>query len=174
MTHFNRLALAGTALLAALAAGCGGDDDGGTIEPTYENVQMIFRTRACATASCHGGAGAGSANLNFGMTLTSGDFRTELQGMSCEYPPMPLLAPGDAENSWLFIKIDPSRADANRDTQFTPDPSWDGTRPAECEPATGVGRFGHVMPDVPGAQLNAAEVDAVRMWIDMGAPGPAM
>jgi hypothetical protein len=168
-------------VLYATLAACGGDDEPTTLEPTYDNVEAIV-ARSCAfNTSCHGGA-TGQARLNFALHLDAGEpITTAFENPdgsprpSCEYDLMPVVDPGDPDNSWLMVKIE---GDVTPDglVDFTPATSWmPGTTDPQC-PRTEGGdvTFGAVMPLMLGdpMPLPDREIAAIREWIAMGAPGP--
>jgi len=175
------------AVVIALAA-CGDDDEapdsGRLTEPTYQNVAIIMARSCAVSVSCHGGAGSGSAMFNLQPGLDSGDFRPELMETSCEYSKLRRIAPGDSANSWLMIKLAGDFDPATGKLMFTPAADWDagltatgdgGTLPASNCPLVdrGMLSFGTIMPQPlgPPASLPANELELIRQWIDMGAPG---
>ncbi|UCC26760.1 MAG: hypothetical protein JSU98_06545 [Gemmatimonadales bacterium] len=104
----------GTAL--AFAA-CGGDsstnpDTGGDgdnsgdnrvvkLDPSFQSdIQEIFDRRGCAASSCHGSAEAA------GLRLTSGNSHAELVGVPATSEAGTRVITGDAQNSYLVIKIE--------------------------------------------------------------------
>lgn len=173
-------------LVLALLTGCGNPPsstpDAGIVLPgTYENVSMIMMT-SCAFASCHGGTGAGAAQLNLQRSIMSGTLREDLVDQpSCMYSAMPLVTAGDVDNSWLWHKI--AGAHTGTRVDFTPDPSWDpgivpdamGRYPMSQCPLTQSGQitFGTIMPMGSTDGLDAARAETIRMWIEAGAPGPS-
>ncbi|MFW6052106.1 MAG: hypothetical protein ACODAU_13090 [Myxococcota bacterium] len=178
----------GALLIAALAlAGCG--DGGGStptdaglepIEPTYENVERIV-DNSCTFSSCHGGSGSGKAQLNMEQLIEAGDPVTEalVDVPACEYHVMPRVDPGNPENSWLWVKLDPENMNEEGEIQFEPDPSFDPEESPYSSPncpLTEEGQvvFGTNMPQQLGdpMPLPANEREAIRQWIEMGAPGP--
>lgn len=173
-------------VLAAFALwGCGEPmEPEPPLEPTYANVHAVVE-RTCTFSTCHGGPGRGESRLNFQRLLDEGKPLTEaLIGVpSCQYDVMPLVDPGNPDNSWLMIKLDGPHDDAGNLT-FTPDPGWvHGLEPngagelprSEC-PYTvdGAISFGLLMPRnlVEPLPLEEREVEMIRAWIAAGAPGP--
>lgn len=154
--------------------------DSGTVLPgTYANVSTILG-RTCAFTSCHGGVGSGAAMLNVQRSIADGTLVTDLQRPSCEYSAMPLLTPGDASQSWLYLKV--HSAHTGLELDFTPDASWDhggltpdatGHYPASTCPLTSAGQitFGQIMPMGTGG-LPPDQAETIRLWIEAGAPGP--
>jgi hypothetical protein len=187
----RRLGLLACALLTAPLSGigCSGDDTPPPADPTYENVEPIIRTSCAFSSSCHGGMGNGQSMLNFGRHLTAGEpFTMALfDGMNnrpaCQYDMMPLIEPGDPDNSWLMVKIDGMHDMGT--IVFMPDASWDpgimrdamGNYPASTCPLTEAGEitFGRNMPWSAGMPLPLPEneVALIRAWIEAGAPGPS-
>jgi len=168
--------------LCLSAFACG---DPEPLEPTYENVAAVLeRSCGASSMSCHGGV-RGNANLNLGTAMATGQPYTEiLVGVeSCEYSLMPLVDPGNPDNSWLMVKIDGAH-DENGRLLFEPDPAWDpgieprpdGTYPPSTCPLVEDGElsFGYLMPQNVGAPdpLPENELDMIYEWILIGAPGP--
>lgn len=174
----DRIAVSLAVFLAVPLAACGDDEEVGTIEPTYENVQDTIDT-SCTFSSCHGGGGVGGGMLNLAMAIDAGDLRTVLVDVpACQYDPMPRVDPGNPENSWLMVKLTGAH-DADGRIQFTPDPAWaaavDTSAPSTC-PLVEDGElsFGELMPqslDEP-QPLPEARIEMFRQWIEDGAPGP--
>lgn len=164
-------------LPVAIFAGCSGDDDE-TIAPTYENVEITL-SRACAfSTSCHGGAGRGSADLNFATAIESGTVLEVLTVPSCEYSRMPRVDPGNPDGSWIMVKLE-GEHDADGNLTFTPDADWtpdSGGHPETLCPLMmgGEVHFGTIMPaTAPFDGLPEDEIEMFRQWIEMGAPGPS-
>lgn len=155
-------------------------DAGAPLPGTYENVSMIF-TASCAFRSCHGGAGAGAAQLNLERAIAMGTLREELvDRASCQYDDLPRVRAGDPMNSWLYLKIAGPHTGTRLD--FTPDPSWDegglvpdatGRYPNSTCPLVEAGQisFGAMMP-AGSMGLDASRAETIRLWIEAGAPGP--
>jgi hypothetical protein len=180
---------------SSLAAGCGnGIDTAGPrdaapdsfapVEATYEGIEALFR-RSCVFNACHGGTGAGAASLNFRTFLDREEpITAAMVGVpACQYDLMPRIDPGDPHNSWLWIKLDPASMDSEGYIVFTPDPSFDPDvqNPHYTSRNCPLGRnpdgspdFGINMPSQPGhpSPLAPHELEAVRQWIEAGAPGP--
>ncbi len=159
-------AVCSIAILVAASFGCGDDPGPVPLEPTYDNVEAVL-TRSCTfSIACHGGPGSGQANLNFTATE---DMTTVLSGVSaCQYDRMPRVDPEHPESSWLMVKIDGTH-DEMGTIQFTPDADWPPPAGSDCED------FGVLMPLGIGAPSPLAmdEVDMIREWIRLGAPGPS-
>ena len=155
--------------------------DGGPATVTYEQVEAIMMT-SCAFATCHGGAGAGAAELNFMAEIGAGRPLTEvLVGQAaCQYDAMPLVDPGRPENSWLMVKLVGPHMGGR--IEFTPAMDWDpgltpdamGRYPASICPLTDRGEISFVvlMPQGSSMGLSADRVELIRTWILNGAPGP--
>jgi len=98
-----------------LVAACGGDssttpgDDGGeagerTIkaEPSFaQDINEIFQRRGCSTSGCHG---TGAAGLTLTTSATAN--HAALVGVQATAESFPLVAPSDATNSYLLIRIE--------------------------------------------------------------------
>lgn len=178
-------------LFAFVLTACGGEPiapvdagppDTGPPAADYAAVAAIV-DRACSFASCHGGSGAGAAELNFAAARTAGTPYTELlvDQPACQYSAMDLVEPGSPDESWLMIKLVGPHTRGVLD--FEPDASWDpgiardpgtgGYPRSEC-PLTVSGElsFGVLMPQGSTTGLAAAEIATFRAWILAGAPGP--
>jgi len=127
--------------LAIAASSCGGDGviDMGSVPPvdvapTLGSLQTSIFTPQCAVAGCHG-----TPFPEQGMLLSAGSTYVYTVGVdSTEVPAFKRVAPGNAADSYLYMKI-------------AGDPRIVGER----------------MPF--GGMLTAAEIEAVRAWIDAGA-----
>jgi len=170
--------------LLGLVLGCPMGDD--SLEPaTYENVEATIRN-GCGTSSgtCHGGDG-GNAMLDLGAVLDEGRPITDalVDVPACEYDFFDRVEPGDPDRSWLYVKLTQAHTEDGL-LEFTPDAAWDpgltpdaeGNLPESTCPLTDDGAisFGYVMPRNPGAPspLPDEDLDLIRRWILMGAPGP--
>ena len=168
--------LLGSVVLVA----CSGDDGNGTREPTYENVEMLMMTSCAFGTSCHGGAGRGQAALNIQTAIADGTLLEDLMEPSCEYSFLPRVDPGNPDGSWLMIKLTAPHDSTDGTIMFTPDPAWDmsaGPHPDTLCPLmrSGAIHFGSIMPQVaPFDGLPADDIELIREWIAMGAPGPSM
>jgi hypothetical protein len=154
-------------------------------EPTYEHVEFVIRRSCSFSSSCHGGRGRGEARLNFAAVTNVGEPVTDLLNgvLSCEYDRMPRIDPGNPDNSWLWIKLT-AETDDEGFILFEPDDDWehgleedeDGLLERSTCPLTeeGVLSFGLSMPrnlEEP-APLADEEIEMIRQWIVLGAPGP--
>lgn len=107
----NALALS----LALLAGACGessptdpaaeGDDPAATrtvlADPSFEtHVQEIFDRKGCASSSCHGSA------QSAGLDLRRGSSYGELVNAASTQTGGDRVVPGDAENSYLVVKVE--------------------------------------------------------------------
>jgi hypothetical protein len=179
-------------IVPALLAGCGDDSgpagpqDSGfdahqaPIEPVYAEIERMFN-RSCVFSACHGGSASGVGAMNFQPLLDAERPLTEalVDVPACQYHLMPRVDPGNPDNSWLWIKLDPERMDPSTgEIVFEPDPSFDGSEPNPHHDSPncplGPDDFGHNMPYAPGSPspMRANELEAVRQWIELGAPGP--
>jgi hypothetical protein len=70
-------------------------------DPSFANdVQPIFNTNGCATSGCHGSATRGDLDLRTGTAYG------ELVSVSAVSEPGTLVIPGDADNSYLVIRLE--------------------------------------------------------------------
>lgn len=182
ITRHNSMLRATAALLlcAALLAGCGdaetcclndgNGDAGGQPASGYAAVSAILGgteqagSGSCAfAATCHGGTGAGKAQLNF---KAGADLHEVLVNVpACENDAMMRVTPGDPEHSWLWLKLTAEIMDDGTGRIV-----HDGT-PSACS-GVSLG-FGTRMPKVPGyAKLADDKLAVIRAWIEDGAPGP--
>jgi hypothetical protein len=133
----------------------------------YADVRRIL-TQSCAKDVCHG-----FMTANARLDLTQGDPRAALVGVpSCEYDRMMRVAPGDAEHSWIMVKLrGPVRFRGFTDfIDFTPDPDWHASTPA-CAGQFDDGSpwFGTRMPPAGTTEISPSEIDAIAAWIRSGA-----
>lgn len=164
-------------LTLALGAACGDDtrtgatDAGSDAGPPpagdYASVAQVFSTGCALSASCHGGAGPGAAGLNL---QAARDGETTYDALlvdvaSCQYPPMPLVDPGNPDNSWLYVKM----TGPHEGARITFEPEAGFTPPSGCG-TTGAAPFGTLMPQ--GLSSPDPRAAIVRAWIENGAPGP--
>ena len=118
------LAAASVALsLAVGAAGCGG---GGSSSPTSPSgtgsdmrtvqadpsygsvVQEIFERRGCTASTCHGSA------VSAGLTLQRGASHAALVNVQATSEPIIRVIPGNADGSYLVIKLEGRQAVGTR------------------------------------------------------------
>lgn len=136
--------------LCTIAGGCGDDDGGGQpLEPTYATMNTIL-TRSCRFGgSCHGGPTPRPSSNRLNIEIFADDYREALVGVPGRFnDQMYLLMPGDPDASYMWHKINATHTTA---------------------PACGLG---DAMPRLADEGLPQNERDAIRMWIEMGAPGP--
>jgi hypothetical protein len=177
-------------LLVGAGIGCGGENPIPPAEQTlYERVETIIAA-SCSSGYCHGGPGTGAANINFERMISLGQpFSAALLSdngdllPSCQYDRMPLLTPGNSSESWLMVKVDAAHNEMGQ-IDFTPAADWDpgivpdgdGQYPPSACPLTEDGAivFGLIMPytAVGPALLSSPDREAIRAWIDAGAPVP--
>jgi hypothetical protein len=182
----------GSLFLSCAAAGCGqappaqpagdaasvavdaGPPDGAVA--TQAAVRALIE-RTCAFSSCHGGQGAGKAQLNFMRGFADGKSLSEQLNdvPSCEYPPLPLVKPFAPDQSWLMVKLSAPH-DANGKIAFTPDaafqPQLSPDVPSVCPLSEGGElSFGQLMPisGTVSRALSEQELALVRTWIEQGA-----
>lgn len=145
----------------------GASAEGGTLYQAVEQTVM----QSCAFFRCHGGTAVIGANLslNDGQSL----LRALVNIPSCEYPLMMRVRPGDPDHSWIMVKLRAPVADTQSEAiEFTPDSSWDGRALCRYPSADGGSGFGLRMPATGQFQLDPAGIEAIRAWIEAGAPGP--
>lgn len=139
-------------VVASVASGGCGDDDGTTNEPlppTYATFDTVL-TRSCRFGgSCHGGARPRPSSNLLNIELFSDDYRGAFVGVPGDKnDQMYLLMPGDPDASYIWHKINGTHREV---------------------PACGQG---DPMPRLAEEGLPQNERDAIREWIVMGAPGP--
>ena len=146
MRHSNGKALvaitAAVLLLAAAACEGGGERDpafgimDSPVSPTLSSIQSSVFSTSCAFVGCHAGAAPAA-----GMDLSPGAALDNLVGVpSSELPFFLRVKPGDAADSYLFMKL---VADTRIDGAPMP--------------------FG-------GNPLDVTQLDAIMTWIENGAP----
>lgn len=131
-----RLSL-GIAALSMSAAHCGP-----AAPPAYSEVQAIYTTSCAIGRNCHGTIGAPPV-------LMAGMSHAATVNVNATQITMPLVAPGNLNNSYLWHKIN-------------------GTM--STLPQCSMSNCGTRMPMVGGAALSDAQLDTIRRWILAGAP----
>ena len=112
-----RIRIVLSSLAVAALAACGGDS---ITEPVAEreilanpsfvtDINPIFQARGCASGACHG-SGAGGLTLTSSASVNYG----RLVGVQAAGEPFQLVAAGDAENSYLVIKIEGRQTSGTR------------------------------------------------------------
>ena len=139
MRTFGSSAAAALLSVALASAGCGGGGSGGGVIPsatvTLADVQTQVFSPRCALSGCHAGSGA-----PFGLDLSSGAAAGNLIDVaSAELPSLLRVEPGDAANSYLYMKV-------SADPRINGDPM-----PLNRPP------------------LNAADLELIEAWINQGA-----
>lgn len=99
------------AAVATVVVGCSSDSPS---EPDIEDprvvkqnpsfatdIQEIFTRNGCATSGCHGGA-SGSGGLNLGASSAW----DALVGVTATAEPIPRVIPGNANDSYLVIRLE--------------------------------------------------------------------
>ncbi len=132
-------------LAAALAFSCGGGGgySGGMmpsppppLQPTLTSIQSNIFTPSCALSGCHAGS-----TPQMGQNLSAGMAYSNIVNVpSTEQPAFKRVLPGDAANSYLYMKI------------------------------TGDARITGVQMPKVGGPLSADKIAAIRDWINNGAP----
>ena len=107
---------------------------------TLDDLRVQVFAPACSFGACHGASAAA------GLDLRAADLHTEL----LEHEPvtsggMPLVTPGDPENSWLYRVL------------------------SECAPTRADGSIASHMPLNAPVLLDPVVVASVRRWIENGA-----
>lgn len=106
---------------------------------TLSSVRDALFTPSCSFSACHGETIAG------GLDLHAADLHAELLGHEVAGADLPLIEPGDPDNSWLYRVL------------------------SRCEPTDDAGGVGRHMPLNAPFLLDAAVVNKVRAWIAAGA-----
>lgn len=121
--------------------GC--SEDGGTVTPLsdkFSDIQARTFDRTCNSTSCHGGSFP-KALLNLTAGVSYSQLLSnEIQNTAAKSRYPRLVVPGKSDSSFLYIKIRGPRSDE-----------------------------GAQMPERLSA-LPAAEIEAIRSWIQRGAP----
>ena len=150
------IALASVAALAlAFVPGCGADEgvscedtqvdcDGTCIDAipaTFQGVTAAVFEKSCAFGTCHDAASPAEGLAFHDLESVAAALNTP----SAQDSSVMLIAPGDADNSYIYRKLT-------------------GSNMAATDVA---GNAGTIMP--PGSPLCAPKVEAVRAWIAAGA-----
>lgn len=136
-------------LLGALLSACGNDAGGPLpivcIEPRWEDIHAIVSSSACANSACHARDGLSRAN---GL---------DLSGSSLEvYARLVGVATGDSEGAGLFpLRVEAGSSTTSYFLHMLASPTPLGSELGQ-------------MP--PGRPFPACDLEAVRAWIDAGAP----
>ncbi len=111
---------------------------GASLQPILSSIQTNIFDRTCAIEGCH--VGAGAPPIGNGMDLSSGQTSGNTINIpSAERPTLFRIEPGNADSSYLVLKI---------------------------EGAPGI--VGQQMP-FGRSPLSQGEIDVIRQWIDDGA-----
>jgi len=110
--------------------------------PAYREVQAIYTTSCAIGRSCHG-------TMGVQPVLVEGMSHAATVNVNATQIAMPLIAPGNPDNSYLWHKI-------NGTMRSLPQCSM-----RDC---------GARMPMVGGTALSDAQLDTIRRWILAGAP----
>ena len=113
----------------------------GEAPASLQSVKDSLFAPSCSFSACHGEAAAA------GLDLHAADLHAELLGHAVAGTTMPLVSPGDPDNSWLLRVL------------------------SRCEPTDEQGHVGQHMPQNAPFLLDSALVNKVRDWIAAGAPG---
>lgn len=128
--------------IAILALALGSMHCGPAAPPAYSEVQAIYTTSCAVGRNCHGTIGAPP-------DLTAAMSRATTVNVNSAQITMPLVTPGNLQNSYLWHKIN-------------------GTM--STLPQCSMNNCGTRMPMVGGAALSDAQIDTIRRWILAGAP----
>jgi len=122
----------------------------------HQKVRPIFESQTNLCSGCHAETGA-NAMLSLGGNISS---KQIVQGLvdrpSRDGGQFKIVAPGDPEHSWLYLKASGKAADAG------------------CVPSATAQCIAGVMPPSASAlpALSAVELETLRQWIQDGASGP--
>ncbi len=111
----------------------------GEAPATLRSIEETLFAPSCGFSACHGEAAAA------GLNLRAADLHAELLGHAVAGTTMPLVSPGDPDNSWLYRAL------------------------SRCEPDDGAGHSGPHMPLNAPFLLDPALVNKVHAWISAGA-----
>lgn len=111
----------------------------GEAPATLQSVKASLFAPSCSFSACHGEAAAA------GLDLGAADLHAELLGHAVTGTTMPLVSPGDPDNSWLYRAL------------------------SRCLPGDDRGHVGPHMPLNAPFLLDPALVNKVRAWIAAGA-----
>lgn len=115
--------------------------EGPSYDGTFQAIQQIvFERHSCIASSCHTGANAAG-----GLDLNADVAYANLFEVISSASSLPLVAPGDADRSFLYLKL------------------LAATQPGSV---TGIGSS---MP-IGGVPLSEDELELVRLWLYAGAP----
>lgn len=82
--------------------GSGGGDPSPSASPSFsEAVNPIFTAKGCTTGNCHGGGQGGLM-----LTASASANYANLVGVQSSNPSFLLVEPGDAQDSYLVIKVE--------------------------------------------------------------------
>lgn len=137
--------------------------DGQNPAVSFRNDVLPIQRRACAFSSCHGKLVGSQVEMYLGPNVsdpapddaTIADIIATMKAPSATAPSMPRVTPGDAQNSFLMLKLDGCQGEAN----------------LTCQVQAGAlsnNPCGDTMPR-SGDRLSRAERDVYRRWIIQGA-----
>lgn len=111
------------------------DEDDGSLEPTLASIQENIFNTSCALSRCHAGSGAPE-----GLDLSAGNARQHLVNVSSSgVPDLLLVDPGNADDSYLILKLEGDERIVGAQMPFNMTP------------------------------LSSSEILVIREWIDDGA-----
>jgi len=135
-------------------------DDAGALPPEsgefVTNVRPIFESDTNKCSGCHGPAGA-EAGMTLGGNVSGASIVAGLVNKpSTQGGQFKLVAPGDPDHSWLYLKASGNAATAG------------------CMPTSNAICTTDTMPPDSSGQVtvSSAELAALRQWIQDGAPAP--
>ena len=121
----------------------------------HEKVRPIFESQTNLCSGCHAETGA-NANLTLGGHISSADIVAGIVNRaSNDGGQYQIVAPGDPDHSWLYLKASGKAAAAGCAASSS----------AQC--ITGV-----MPPSASGPTVSATELATLRQWIMDGAAGP--
>lgn len=160
MTNRNHPSILSLSLLLTLGGVACGDDDGGpvvdppgsgacAVEANFTSIHGLLSSGTCANAGCHGAAPSETANGNLVLSGSKDEVHAVLVGVASDDPSPEVQASyplrveaGSSSTSFLYHQI------------------------SEAMP---VGRQQFQQMPV-GSTLDDCSIEAIRVWIDGGAP----
>jgi hypothetical protein len=120
-----------------------------------EKIRPIFENSRNSCTGCHGKGGMAGLTLGGDPCVKSSDIVAALLKQSTTGGQFKLITPNNPDQSWLYRKVAGTAASAG------------------CVRTNGVDCTTDTMPQGAGmVTLTAAELDALKTWINHGAPAP--
>ena len=119
-----------------------------------EKIRPIFENTRNNCTGCHGTGAQAGLTLGGSPCVKSSDIVAALLKQSKGGGQFKLIVPGNADQSWLYRKVAGTAAAAG------------------CVRTNGVDCNTTTMPMGGGVTLTTAELDALKTWINNGAPAP--